>query len=218
MSLLNFQNVSYRNGDNLIIKNLSLEIDQGDFISIVGPSGSGKSTFLKLCCNLISTTSGMITYKDISINDYCPTQLRKKIAYCFQTPLLFGDTVMDNIKFPFTIRNLIADEKRISTLFTSFHLPLDLLSMDVKKLSGGEKQRIALIRSLLFKPDILLLDEITSALDMENSKITENIISSLNYEGVTVLWVTHNLVQSREHANKLVTMGDSEIRSLEVLR
>ena len=218
MSLLEFRNVSFENGGNAIIDNISLSIESGDYVSVIGPSGSGKSTLLKLCSHLISPTSGSIVYKEKNFIDYDPTKLRKSIAYCFQTPYLFGDTVIENIRFPFSIRNLRIDQKRINELFTMFYIPADYLNKDVKILSGGEKQRIALIRTLLFKPEILLLDEVTSALDSENTKNAEEAIVSLNREGTTVLWVTHNLEQSRKFANKLLTIEGGKIKSLEVLR
>jgi putative ABC transport system ATP-binding protein len=216
--LLEFQNVSFDSEDKTILKNISVSIETGNFISIVGPSGSGKSTFLKLCSHLISPTNGSIIYKGKNVTDYNPTELRKSITYCFQTPYLFGDTVMENINFPFYIRNIKPDHKRVDELFSAFQMSTDFLNKDVKTLSGGEKQRIALIRSLLFKPEILLLDEVTSALDVDNTKIVENIITSLNKEGVTVLWITHNLEQSRKFANKLLTIEAGEIKSLEVLK
>lgn len=218
MSLLEFQNVSFYNDDKTILKNLSLNIDKGDFISIIGPSGSGKSTFLKLCSHLISPTNGDIIFKNKNFMDYSPTELRKSIAYSFQTPYLFGDTVMENINFPFSIRSLIPDPKRVCDLFSMFHMETDYLNRDVKNLSGGEKQRIALIRSLLFIPEILLLDEVTSALDVDNSIIVENVITSLNKEGTTVLWITHNPEQSRKYANKILAIETGEIKSWEVLK
>ncbi|KXL53868.1 putative iron export ATP-binding protein FetA [Anaerotignum neopropionicum] len=218
MSLLEFQNVFFNNDGKSILKNISVSIGQGDFISIVGPSGSGKSTFLKLCSHLISPTNGNIIFKGKNFTDYSPTELRKSIAYCFQTPYLFGDTVMENINFPFSIRNVKTDQKRVNDLFSMFHMASDYLDKDVRNLSGGEKQRIALIRSLLFLPEILLLDEITSALDVDNTKIVENVIDSLNKEGTTVLWITHNPEQSRKYANKVLAIEAGEIKSLEVLK
>lgn len=100
MSLLEFQNVSFENNNKTILKNISLSVEGGDFISVVGPSGSGKSTILKLCSNLISPTQGNILFNGKNFMDYNPVDLRKSIAYCFQTPHLFGDKVMDNIKYP----------------------------------------------------------------------------------------------------------------------
>ncbi len=211
-------NVTYVNDGKTILKDISLNIEQKDFMSIVGASGSGKSTLLKLCSDLISPTNGSIFYKGKEFNDYSPMELRKNIAYCFQTPYLFGDTVMNNINFPFSIRNVKFDSNKVSHLFSLFHMTTDYLLKDVRNLSGGEKQRIALIRSLIFMPQILLLDEITSALDNNNSKIVENVIDSLNKEGITVLWVTHNLEQSMKYANKLLTVEAGEIKSLEVIR
>lgn len=218
MSLLEFKNVFFINDNKTILKDITIAINSGDFISIVGPSGSGKSTFLKLCCHLISPTEGVITYKDKSIMKCDPMELRKNIAYCFQTPYLFGETVLGNISFPYSIRGIRPDLKRVEELLLLFNLDKDYLKKDVKNLSGGEKQRIALIRTLLFKPKILLLDEVTSALDVDNTLIVENVMKSLNQDGTTILWVTHNPEQSKRNTSKILTIESGEIKSLEVLK
>lgn len=214
-SLMEFKNVSFISDNEYILKDLSFDIEQGDFISVVGPSGSGKSTFFKLCCNLLSPTCGNILFEGKDYQDYNPVDLRKNIVYCFQTPYLFGRTVMDNIEFPYQIRNMKPDFERINTLFSTFHMSEEYLNKDVKNLSGGEKQRIALIRSMLFMPKILLLDEITSALDVDNTLIVENVIESLNKDGVTIMWITHNPEQSRKYANKILTIESGKIKSFE---
>ena len=218
MTLLEFQNVSFEHDNRTILENLSLKIEEHDFISIVGPSGSGKSTFLKLCSHLISPNQGMILFKEKSVMDYDPTDLRKRIAYCFQTPYLFGDTVIENINFPYQIRNVKPDLDRVNELFALFHMEEEYLKREVRNLSGGEKQRIALIRSLIFEPEILLLDEVTSALDAENTAIVESVIESLNKESITVLWITHNEAQSRKYANKVLSIEAGKITSLEVIK
>ncbi|MDD3225081.1 MAG: ATP-binding cassette domain-containing protein [Clostridium sp.] len=218
MSLLEFKEVSYISDDNTILKDINIEINIGEFISIIGHSGSGKSTFLKMCADLISPTRGNVKYLGKDYLEYNPMELRKKIAYCFQTPHLFGDTVLDNFKFTYSIRNTVVDYKRINKLMNDFKFNKDYLGKNVRNLSGGEKQRIALIRSLLFKPDVLLLDEATSALDADNTCIVENVIKKLNEEGITIMWITHNLEQSKKYANKVVTIEDGEIKSLEVLK
>jgi putative ABC transport system ATP-binding protein len=218
MSLLEFRNVSYSNDNKSILKDLTVRIDSGDFISIVGPSGSGKSTFLKLCCNLISPSHGNIFFKERPITELSPMELRKNISYCFQTPYLFNDTVLDNIEFPYSIRNMEVDNEKVLDLLTLFNLDKEYIKKEVKNLSGGEKQRIALIRTLLFPPEILLLDEITSALDNNNTLIVENVIKSLNDKDITILWVTHNQEQSKKYANKVITLENGEIQSLEVIK
>ncbi|HBC96400.1 MAG TPA: methionine ABC transporter ATP-binding protein [Clostridium sp.] len=218
MPLLEFKNVSYTSGDKHILKNLSLAIDRGDFISIVGPSGSGKSTFFRLCSQLISPTEGTILYKNIPYNKYDPIEWRRKIAYCFQTPSFFGNTVMDNLKFPFSVRNKKADLSIIKKLLKDFKMDTEYLSRAVNNLSGGEKQRIALIRTLITGPEILLLDEVTSALDEKNTLIVENVIKSLNGSGITILWITHNSQQSRKYANKILSIENGTLKSLEVIK
>ncbi len=218
MSLLEFQNVSFINDDKAILKDVTIAINAGDYISVVGPSGSGKSTFLKLCCHLISPTEGKIIYKSKSIMEHNPIELRKNVSYCFQTPYLFGETVMDNISFPYSIRGIKVDLERAKELFLLFNLDEEYLKKDVRNLSGGENQRIALIRTLLFQPEILLLDEVTSALDFDNTLIVENVMKALNQNGTTILWITHNPEQSRKNANKILTIESGEIKSLEVLK
>lgn len=218
LTILKFLNVFYSHEDKVIIDNLSIEVGEGDFIYIVGPSGSGKSTFLKLCCHLISPVKGNISYNNKDFFEFNPTDLRKNISYCFQTPYLFGDTVEENLNFPYEIRDKKIDLEKIYELLYLFKLDKDFLKKNVKNLSGGEKQRIALIRNILFKPEILLLDEVTSALDVENTLIVENVIKSLNEDGITILWVTHNPEQSRRHGNKILSLENGKIKSLEVIR
>ncbi|MEY8001311.1 ABC transporter ATP-binding protein [Clostridium sp. JNZ X4-2] len=218
MSLLEFKNVSYISDNKYILKNLSLEIIPMDFVSVVGPSGSGKSTFFKLCSQLISPTSGNIFYEGIPYVKYDPIEWRKKIAYCFQTPCLFENTVMDNLMFPFSIRNKEVDLNLIKKLLEDFKMDSSYLSRTINNLSGGEKQRIALIRTLIFIPKILLLDEVTSALDEKNTSIVENVIKSLNEKGTTILWITHNPEQNKKHANKILSIENGSLKSLEVIK
>ncbi len=218
MALMQFENVSYINDGKEIIKDISLEIDEGDFVSIVGHSGCGKSTFLKLCCHLISPSAGHIVLQEKDILEVDPVALRKEIVYCFQTPSLFGRTVLDNLKFPYLIRNIAYDEPRVKELFLKFKLNMDLIHQKVGKLSGGEKQRIALIRALLFRPKMILLDEITSALDADNTHVVEEAIESFHADGMTILWVTHHPEQSRKFANKVLTLEHGKLKALEMIK
>lgn len=218
MSIIEFENVYFNDGKKNILENINLKVEHGDFISVVGPSGGGKSTLLKLVSNLINASEGSISFKNKDIMQYSPIEVRQQCAYCYQLPYLFGNTVLENLAFPYEIREKKIDFDKINELLSLFKMDKDYIDKNVDKLSGGEKQRLALIRTLMFQPEVLLLDEITSALDADNCLIVENIIKDLNQKGTTILWVTHNIDQSKKHANKLLTIESGKIKSLEVLK
>ncbi|WP_332842739.1 ABC transporter ATP-binding protein [Paraclostridium bifermentans] len=133
-------------------------------------------------------------------------------------PYLFGKSVFDNLSYPFIIRKKEIDEQRILQFMKKLNLDSDYLHKDINALSGGEKQRVALIRNLMFTPDILLLDEVTSALDKENAKIVESLIKEMNDNGITVIWVTHSLEQSESIFNKRIQMDQGQVCAEEDLR
>ena len=217
MSVLRFEHISLAIHGRQILQDISFEVQQGESITIVGPSGSGKSTILKLASSLVSPTGGTIYFQEQPMDQYAPTVYRQRVAYCFQQPYLFGQTVRGNLSFPFTMRGRSVDETRIKDLFDLFHMDLQLLEKSNTELSGGEMQRICLIRSVLFAPEVLLLDEVTSALDTENTEWVEQGLMQLHTEGVTLLQVTHNLDQSVRMGQRRITVKDGYIADCEVL-
>ena len=218
MALLELSNISFVANDKSIIRDVSLSVNQGDYITIVGPSGSGKSTLLKLCSDLISPTSGTITYNGRFLMAIAPESYRKEVGYCFQRPYLFAKTVRRNILFPYDIRGMKPDMERIKYLFGLLHMPMEYLERRNDELSGGEMQRICLIRSLIFEPKVLLLDEVTSALDSVYTSIVEQVIDELHYKGMTIVSITHSEEQSSRKANRRITIVDGVLAKEEVLR
>ena len=216
-SHVSFEHISLTVGDRQILRDISFSVEEGESITIIGPSGSGKSTILKLASSLVSPTEGTISFHGKPIESYAPTEYRQRVAYCFQQPYLFGQTVRGNLAFPFTMRGRSVDTKRIKELFDLFHMNLDLLEKSNTELSGGEMQRICLIRSLLFAPEVLLLDEVTSALDTENTEWVEQGLMQLHKEGLTLLQVTHNPEQSVRMGQRRMTVKDGCIADCEVL-
>lgn len=105
MSLIAINQLSFEVEDKKILDNIQLTLEKGDFLSITGPSGSGKSTLLKVIATILSKTSGEILYQGQPIETYEPTEYRQEVSYCFQSPVLFGDTVEDNLAFPYLIRD-----------------------------------------------------------------------------------------------------------------
>ena len=217
MSVLRFEQISLEIHDRQILRDISFSVNQGESITIIGPSGSGKSTILKLASSLLSPTGGTIFFHGRPVESYAPTEYRKRVAYCFQQPYLFGQTVRGNLAFPFTIRGRAVDEARIKELFDLFRMDLQLLEKSNTELSGGEMQRICLIRSVLFAPEVLLLDEVTSALDTENTEWVEQGLMQLHKEGLTLLQVTHNLDQSLRMGQRRITVKEGRIADCEVL-
>lgn len=193
MKYLALERVSFVAEEREILRDIDLSIEKGDYLIITGPSGSGKSTVLKILGDLISPTSGQRIFKDRSYLDYEPTDLRKKVSYCLQKPVLFGETVWENLEFPYKIRDIECDKERMKELLDYFQLASLDLSKDPQTLSGGEAQRISLIRSILVKPEVLLLDEVTSSLDQVNQEIVLSAMDQLHKEGMTIVEVTHNL-------------------------
>ena len=201
MSLLRIKDISLRINERDILKNINLNVLQKDFIFILGHSGSGKSTLLRICASLVGQSDGEILLNDKSYSEYNPKELRKEIGYIAQEPCLFGERVRENFEFVYNIRNMKVDYDRINELLEKFNLSKDYLDKSIDSLSGGQKQRIAIIRGILVLPKVLLLDEITSALDEDNKLIVENIIKDLNESGVSIIWVTHDISQC-ERLNK----------------
>ena len=154
--------------------------------------GSGKSTILKLIANLISPSSGTIFYHGSEIQKLDPIKYRRQVMYCFQQPVLFGKTVKDNLSFPYQIRNKEVDLVRLDSLLKIVDLPAEFLNKEINSLSGGEKQRVALIRSIVFLPKVLLLDEVTTGLDGKSKEIVHRLIESVHRQGTTIVQVTRD--------------------------
>ncbi|MDN6327144.1 MAG: ATP-binding cassette domain-containing protein [Alkalibacterium sp.] len=160
---------------------------------------------------MLTQTEGSIIYKGKNIQEINPIEYRKKVSYLFQNPALFDSTVKDNLAFPSSIRDDKFDEAKSIQLLERVSLDKSYLSKQVKELSGGEKQRIALIRNILYKPDILLLDEVTSSLDMENKNILHDIIGELNdKDKITILSVSHD-EEEIKRANRVIRIIDGKV-------
>lgn len=192
-NILSIKQLGFKVDDNTILSEISFSMNKGELMTISGPSGSGKSTLLKLIANMQKKTTGDIFFNEKKLEDYVPTEYRKEVSYLFQNPVLFGETVKDNLVFPYEIRQKEFDQTHAISLLKDVQLSEEFLDKRIDSLSGGEKQRVAFVRNLLFPPQILLLDEVTSALDEENSRIIREMIYRLNKdEHLTVLWITHN--------------------------
>lgn len=204
--LLQLNNIGYSIEQKTILDNVQINLQAGDFKLITGPSGCGKSTLLKIVASLISPTQGTIKFQGKDITTILPETYRQQVSYCTQTPTLFGQTVYDNLVFPYQIRKLPFNKDKVISDLQLFSLHPSILEKRINELSGGEKQRVSLIRNLQFLPQVLLLDEITSALDEENKiKVNEFIHHLASDKKIGVLWVTHDQDEIA-HTNEIITL------------
>lgn len=192
MKVFELKHVNLSVGQKNILKEINLSVEAGDWLTLVGPSGSGKSSILKLLSGLLSVSSGQILYQGRDLEHLDMPTYRREVSYCFQQPVLFGKTVYENLSFPFTIRQEAFDKHRVVAALSRVGLSEDFLDQAVADLSGGEKQRIALIRNLLFEPSVLLLDEISTGLDKATKTLVRDLIESYHRTGHTIIEVTHD--------------------------
>jgi len=197
------KNLSYQVGETKILKQINLDINKGQYLTVVGPSGSGKSTLMRILASMISATSGEVIFDGKSIETYEPTAYRQRVSYAFQQPTLFGKTVRDNLMFPFEVRKQEFDEKKVNDYLEMVNLDASYIDKSVNDVSGGEKQRIALLRNLLFPPEVLITDEVTAGLDADNKTIVHKMLNKFNRDGLTILRVTHDESEIDAAADKI---------------
>lgn len=208
--LLDVQGITYAIQGRTLLAPVSLQLNAGDFLLLTGPSGSGKSTLLKILASLLTPTSGQIYFEHQDITTLKAEPYRQQVSYCFQTPQLFGDTVYDNLALPWLIRQQKPSRDALITSLGSVNLAADMLDKKVEQLSGGEKQRVGLLRNLQFMPKVLLLDEVTSALDEENKAVIQTLIQQrVTQQQLAVVWISHDVDEIR-HAEKKLTLTAPE--------
>lgn len=218
--MLEIKNVSkvYGDGETRVraLNNVSLKVDAGNFVVIMGPSGSGKSTLLNIIGGLDSLSSGEVLLEGQRIDnldeDALVTLRRGKIAYVFQQyHLLPSLTAVENVLLPlvFTEKNVAASQalkilKKVGLEKRLSHRPAQL--------SGGEQQRVAIARALVTKPKLVLADEPTGNMDQETGREILDLFKELNSEEHTIVMVTHNPEIAR-HARETVLLCDGQIVS-----
>lgn len=205
--LFRFEHVDLQVAEKMILSDLTFEIEEGQRLTLVGPSGSGKSSILKLLAGLTSASKGHLSFEGTDLSDLDMPQYRREVSYCFQQPVLFGETVEDNLAFPFLVRGLDFDSKKALEALNKVNLGQTYLKHQVKDLSGGEKQRVALVRNMLFEPRVLLLDEISTGLDASTKSLVHEVISSYHRSGKTIVEVTHDQEEISSAINKLTIEG-----------
>ncbi len=220
MAHLDIRGLVARYNNATVLDGIDLSIERGEIVSLIGPSGSGKSTLLRVISGLLPPRAGTVTLAGETINYADRRSLRRsrdKLAIVFQQYNLFGNmTVLRNVMVaPVTIqkRDRTTVEAEARALLDKVGLG-DKLTAYPDELSGGQQQRVAIARALCLKPDILLLDEVTSALDPERVGEVLDTVKMLAADNMTLLIVSHEMGFVREVSHRVAFMADGRIQEM----
>ncbi len=227
MALIELKNLTktYGSGDHLFqaLKGINLNINDGEFVALMGPSGSGKSTTMNITACLDTPTSGSYLFKGVSVESLSNRQRtllrRNYLGFIFQGfNLLSRTSARENVELPLIYRGDTPKSRRIAAEKALEKVGLlNWKNNHPNQLSGGQQQRVAIARAIVTEPSVLLADEPTGNLDSKNSKDIMSLLSSLNQDlGITVVMVTHE-TEMAEYASRIVHFLDGSIQANEVI-
>lgn len=215
--MIRYQGVSMSyDGKEKVLSNLNFEIKEGEFFVLVGPSGSGKTTTLKLINRLIEQTEGDIFFQGKNIKDYPLREMRLEMGYVLQEIALFPNlTVAENIGLIPEMKKINKREiaKKVDSLLKQVDLdPRVYKNRLPEDLSGGEKQRIGILRAIAANPKVLLMDEPFSALDPISRTQLQDLVKDLHRDfKITTVFVTHDMREAIKLADRICLMRDGKI-------
>ena len=206
--MFKLKNIKFKN----ILDIKDVELEENIVTAILGSSGGGKTTFLKLLNNMITADQGKITYKGKAIESYDPVALRREVVMMPQDPEIFRGSIKDNFKITEDIAdNGISKKVSYEKLFKKVSLTQNLED-SAEKLSGGEKQRLALARLMLLEPEVLLLDEPSSSLDkITEERIIEMVVDYVRKNDRTLIMVTHSPEIAEKFADRIINIEAGKI-------
>ena len=216
MKALEVKNISFSyQEDKLTLSDITFDINEGEYISVVGPNGSGKSTLARVLVGLLPHKSGEISILGEELTKKSLISIRKKIGMIFQNPdnQFIGATVEDDIAFGLENRRIARDDmKRIVYEFATKVGMIDYLNKEPSTLSGGQKQRVAIASMLSLNPDILIMDEATSMLDPSGRKEINALIDEIRKEkpSLTIISITHD-VEEASKSNRVLLLVDGKV-------
>lgn len=193
--------------DAPILRGISAEVPCSGITALAGPSGSGKSTLLRLLNRLDDPVVGAVTWGGRQLDEWDPTELRRRVAMVFQRPPVFPGTVFDNLR----VASPQLDPAGGAVALDRVGLATDFLDRDAGVLSGGEAQRMCFARALLTDPAVVLADEPTTSLDGAARRTIEDLGRAIADTGVSFVWVTHDVDQLRRLADHVIVLVDGRV-------
>ena len=208
MTVFEAKNLTKVYGNRRVLDIPELRIEKGKVYGLLGPNGSGKTTLLEILSFLMEPTTGQIIYdgRKVDFSRSYLQGLRRKVAMVDQQPILFTTSVYKNVEFGLRIRN-VEKQRRMQTVYEVLDLVgmRDFAQAGAHKLSGGETQRVAIARALACSPRVILFDEPTSNVDIENQIIIERILRDVNRQkAISVIFTTHNRMQAAKLSDHIV--------------
>ena len=190
LAAFEFTRVSVARAGRRVLDGVTASIPAVGITVVSGPSGAGKTTLLRLCNRLEVPDAGTVRYRGRPLDELDPLALRRRVGMVFQRPIPFPGSVADNLRVA---------------------LDPGLLDQEARTLSGGELQRVCLARTLVTRPETLLLDEPTSALDDQPKRVFENTARELAAQDITLVWITHDEAQARRVADRIYQLRDGHL-------
>ena len=214
--VIEIRNVTAAYGENEVLRQVSMTVNQGEFIVIIGPSGCGKTTLLKMINGLVAPAEGEVLVHGELLTECNPVAMRRRIGYAVQGARLFPHlTVEDNICYvPCLERKMTKDEKYILTqkMLKMVELPEELAGRFPRQLSGGQQQRVGIARAMASEPDILLMDEPFGAVDESTRKgLQEELLTLWQKTGITIVFITHDIGEAFKLGSRILIMKDGVI-------
>ena len=211
-TILKIENLSKKYGKRLVLEDISFEVKEGEFISLLGPSGCGKTTILRLLIGIEKPNSGRIYKLGEEITDLAPK--KRNIGIVFQNYSLFPNmNVYQNIAYALKSRKMSNEEidKRVNDIIDVVDLSEHIYKKP-RNLSGGQQQRVAIARTLVLNPDIILFDEPMSALDADIKVVLRNQLKDIQKKlNITMIYVTHDQEEAFALSDRIMVLNDSKI-------
>ena len=216
-TVIQFQNACKQYGEVYALQPLTLDIAQGEFLSVVGSSGGGKTTLLKLVNGLLLPTSGKVLVMGQDTAQVDLIQLRRQIGYVIQGAALFPHlSVADNVSYVPGLSGQKLSQQRLEELMKLVDLPADLLHRYPISLSGGQQQRVGIARALASQPRIMLMDEPFGAVDEITRTVLQDSIQQLHQQlQTTILFVTHNIREALRLSDRVLIINHGQVQQLD---
>lgn len=209
---LQLNSISFKYDSTAVLSDISFDLNPGQFLGIIGPNGAGKSTLLRICGGILKTIEGSIKLNNVDLHRIDSKKRARTIAFVPQETFFALDFTVEEIvlmgRYPYTRPFQVETRNDLEVMERALELAdlMELRQRPIKSLSSGEKQRAVIARALCQEPNILLLDEPTSHLDLQHTRAIMDLLTRLNHEGISIIAVNHDLNLASLYCRELILL------------